>query len=136
MVNVVALLGTILAVGLNLSPIVLFYELFKGKRDLKSIPEMMFVIGVFCSTTNLAYGILKDDFNFVANLIDYFSLDYNYTYTSIEDIKYDLTYGITAELVVYDSDNSAKPIEKRPFVLMEDTKLTGTGQIIKVDILR
>ena len=67
MVEIVPLLGTILAVGLNLSPLVLFYELIKGKRDLKSIPEMMFVIGVFCSTTNLAYGILKDDFNLYLN---------------------------------------------------------------------
>ena len=67
MVNIVALLGTILAVGLNLSPIVLFYQFFKGQRELQSIPEMMFVIGVFCSTTNLAYGILKKDFNLYLN---------------------------------------------------------------------
>ena len=67
MVEIVPLLGTILAVGLNLSPLVLFYELIKGKRDLKSIPEMMFIIGVFCSTTNLAYGLLKDDFNLYLN---------------------------------------------------------------------
>jgi hypothetical protein len=67
MVDVVPLLGTILAVWLNLSPLVLFYEFFKGKRDLKSIPEMMFVIGVFCCTTNLAYGLLKEDKNLYIN---------------------------------------------------------------------
>jgi hypothetical protein len=65
--SIIAILGTILAVGLNLSPIVLFYELFKGKRNLNSIPEMMFIMGVFCSTTNLAYGILKEDKNLYIN---------------------------------------------------------------------
>ena len=67
MVEIVPILGTILAVGLNLSPMVLFYEFFKGKRDLKSIPEMMFVVGVFCCTTNLAYGLLKEDKNLYIN---------------------------------------------------------------------
>lgn len=67
MANIVPVLGTILAVGLNLSPIVLFYEYFKGKRELSSIPEMMFIVGVFCSTTNLAYGILKNDKNLYIN---------------------------------------------------------------------
>ena len=67
MSKVVPILGTILAVGLNLSPSILFYEYFKGKRELHTIPEMMFIIGVFCSTTNLAYGLLKDDLNLYLN---------------------------------------------------------------------
>ena len=67
MANIVTVLGTILAVGLNLSPIVLFYEYFKGIRELSSIPEMMFIVGVFCSTTNLAYGLLKNDMNLYLN---------------------------------------------------------------------
>lgn len=67
MSEIVPVLGTILAVGLNLSPCVLFYEFFKGKRELSTIPEMMFVVGVFCSTTNLAYGLLKDDINLYLN---------------------------------------------------------------------
>ena len=67
MANIVPVLGTILAVGLNLSPIVLFYEFFKGMRELSSIPEMMFIVGVFCSTTNLAYGLLKNDMNLYIN---------------------------------------------------------------------
>lgn len=67
MANIVAVLGTILAVGLNLSPIVLFYEYFKGIRELSTIPEMMFIIGVFCGTTNLAYGLLKNDMNLYIN---------------------------------------------------------------------
>ena len=67
MSQIVPVLGTILAVGLNLSPCVLFYEFFKNKRVLSSIPEMMFVIGVFCCTTNLAYGLLKNDLNLYLN---------------------------------------------------------------------
>lgn len=77
---------------------------------------------------------LKDDFNFVASLIDYFSLDYNYSYTTNEKVKYELTYEINAELEVYDSENDDKPIEKRPFELLKRTTLNGNSQIIKVDI--
>ena len=53
--------GTILAVGLNLSPIVLFYQFFRKQKEFKDIPEMMFLVGVFCSLTNLGYGILVND---------------------------------------------------------------------------
>lgn len=67
MVEIVPLLGTILAIGLNLSPGILFYEFFKGKRELNTIPEMMFVVGIFCCTTNLAYGLLKEDSNLYLN---------------------------------------------------------------------
>ena len=56
-----SILGTIISVGLNLTPLVLFYEYFKGKREFKNIPEMMFVSGTFCSSTNLAYAVLKGD---------------------------------------------------------------------------
>ena len=67
MSQIVPVLGTILGVGLNLSPCILFYEYFKGKRVLSSIPEMMFIIGVFCCTTNLAYGLLKEDLYLYVN---------------------------------------------------------------------
>ncbi len=77
---------------------------------------------------------LKDDFNLVASLVDYFSLDYNYSYTLSEKIKYELTYDIKAELEVYDSENDAKPIEKRQFEILKETKLKGNSQTIKVDI--
>ncbi len=77
---------------------------------------------------------LKDDFNLVASLVDYFSLDYNYNYTLSEKIKYKLTYSIDAELIVYDSEDDTKPIEKRPFEILKETKQNGNSQIIKVDI--
>ena len=56
-----SILGTIISVGLNLTPLILFYEYFKGKREFKNIPEMMFISGTFCCSTNLAYAILKGD---------------------------------------------------------------------------
>ena len=56
-----SILGTIISVGLNLTPLILFYEYFKGKREFKSIPEIMFVSGIFCCSTNLAYAVLKGD---------------------------------------------------------------------------
>jgi len=58
---VMGILGSIISVGLNLTPIVLFYQYFKKERLLKEIPEMMFVSGVFCSSTNLAFGIILND---------------------------------------------------------------------------
>ena len=59
--TIVSILGTIISVGLNLTPSVLFYEYYKGKREFNSIPEMMFVSGVFCCSTNLSYAIVKED---------------------------------------------------------------------------
>lgn len=56
-----SILGTIISVGLNLTPLVLFYEYFKRKRTFESIPEMMFISGIFCCSTNLAYAVLKGD---------------------------------------------------------------------------
>ena len=69
MSNVIPILGTLFGVGLNLSPSVLFYEYNKGKRELNTIPEIMFITGVLSCTMNSAYGILKDDLNIMINSI-------------------------------------------------------------------
>lgn len=79
---------------------------------------------------------LKNEYNLVASLIDYFSIDYNYSYTLSEKVKYDLTYSVNALLEVYDSDNDAKPIEKRNFVILEEVKKSGNSQTINVDIFK
>ena len=63
----VPIAGTVIAVGLNLSPGVLFYEYFRGERELDSMPYMMFIMGVFCGTTNLAYGFILRDINMIVN---------------------------------------------------------------------
>ena len=63
----VAIAGTVIAVGLNLSPCILFYEFYRGQRPFASIPEIMFIIGVFCGTTNFAYGIILSDKMMIIN---------------------------------------------------------------------
>jgi hypothetical protein len=63
----VSIAGTVIAVGLNLSPCILFYEFFRGKRNLSSIPEMMLIMGVFCGTTNFAYGIILSNRMMIIN---------------------------------------------------------------------
>ena len=59
--TIVSSIGTMISIGLNLSPIYLFYKYFKKLAPIQTIPEMMFVTGVFCCATNLAYGIIKGD---------------------------------------------------------------------------
>lgn len=96
----------------------------------------------YTKTSNLNYvTYLKnssepktDAFNFVGNLIDYFSLDYSYNVTADDKIKYELTYSINAELEVYDRENNDKPIEKKSYEILKETKLKGNSQVIKVDI--
>ena len=106
--KIISILGTIIAVGLNLTPSVLFYEFFTGKREFKSIPEMMFVSGVFCSSTNLAYAIIKRDTmlilsNTICDLLQilystvflFFFANKNFsTYLLYLLIAYDLTFEI------------------------------------------
>ena len=58
---IVSAIGTMISIGLNLTPILLFYRYFKGTAGIQTIPEMMFITGIFCCATNLAYGIIKDD---------------------------------------------------------------------------
>lgn len=77
---------------------------------------------------------LKNEYNLVASLIDYFSIDYSYSYTLSEKVKYNLTYSIDAVLEIYDNDNDAKPIEKRDFSILEETTSSGNSQAINVDI--
>lgn len=60
-VTIVTSIGTMISIGLNLTPILLFYRYFKKTAGLETIPETMFVTGIFCCATNLAYGIIKGD---------------------------------------------------------------------------
>ena len=77
---------------------------------------------------------LEDDYNYVASLIDYFNIDFNYSYVLSEKIKYDLSYEVIADLEVYDADNKSKPIEKKKFQVLDKKTESNTGQLIKVDL--
>lgn len=60
--RVLSSVGTVISVGLNVTPAVLFYEIIKGKRVISEVPEMMFITGISCCILNLGYSILLDDF--------------------------------------------------------------------------
>ena len=59
--TIVSAIGTMISIGLNLTPILLFYRFFKKTAGIETIPETMFITGIFCCATNLAYGIIIDD---------------------------------------------------------------------------
>ena len=77
---------------------------------------------------------LEDDYNFVANLIDYFNVDYNYTYVLNESINYKINYEVVGLLEIYDSENDTKPIEKKTYQLSEKETKNGNGQVINVEL--
>ena len=58
---IVSAIGTMISISLNLTPILLFYRYFKKTAGIETIPETMFITGIFCCATNLAYGFLQDD---------------------------------------------------------------------------
>lgn len=77
---------------------------------------------------------LQNEYNLVANLIDYFNVDYNYSYALSDKIDYTLNYEINAVLEIYDVDNPTKPVEKKNYVLLEKQTKKAKGQVIKVDV--
>ena len=77
---------------------------------------------------------LDSKHNYVASLIDYFNVDYNYTYALSEEIDYVLTYEVKAKLNIYDSDNKSKPIDSKEYQLVPKETKNGNGQLVKVDL--
>lgn len=61
--NIIVKIGTIIGIGLNLSSIVLFYEVFRKKRLYTEIPESYIVSNVVNNIINLAWGFQKKDQN-------------------------------------------------------------------------
>lgn len=78
---------------------------------------------------------LDENSSYIASLIDNFLVRFNYTNTFSDDVKYRVKYNITADLVVFDSDNKVKPIYEKSYVLLNDKEITGNGKMAKVDIL-
>jgi len=60
---IISKIGTAIGFGLNLSPGVLFYEIFTGKKTYKDLPELMFISGTLCNTLNLDYSLIIKDPN-------------------------------------------------------------------------
>ena len=131
---------TLYAIVLLLVLGVFWLEISMGKKSMKnkSIPyskeSKINYITYLKDNSHYDDSYLKDEYNLVASLIDYFNVDYNYTYTLGEEINYKLNYEITAVLEIYDNDNDAKPIEKKNYTLLKKQTKEGNGQIIKVDL--
>lgn len=106
----------------------------KNKNLVYSKESTINYITYLKNNTHYTDSYLKNDFNLVASLVDYFNMDYNYSYTINEKIKYTLTYNISAVLEVYDSDNNAKPVEKRNYELLKKTTVSGKSQTIKLNL--
>ena len=87
--TIVSSIGTMISIGLNLTPILLFYRYFKKTAPLETIPESMFITGIFCCATNLAYGILKGDkILIISNGVCYgLQILYGTTYIFIKNAK-------------------------------------------------
>ena len=117
-----------------------FIEVSIGKKEQKrkSLPyskeSSINYITYLKDNTHYDNKYLQKEFNLVANLIDYFNIDYNYSYSLGEKIDYKLNYSIDAVLEVYDSDNDTKPVEKKTYKLLKRKTIKDHGQIIKVDI--
>ena len=58
---IISLIGIMISIGLNLSLNLLFFRFFKKHYEIETIPKTMFITGIFCFATNLAYGIVKYD---------------------------------------------------------------------------
>ncbi|MCQ2817905.1 MAG: SWEET family sugar transporter [archaeon] len=52
--------GTAIGVCLNLSPVVMFYEHFKGRRKVREFPELFFYMNLLNNVANLSNGVVQD----------------------------------------------------------------------------
>jgi len=116
------------------------YTFYYGKNNVKkksitySKESSINYVTYLKDNNHFADQFLKDNYNYVANLIDYFNLDFNYSYVLGEAIKYDLDYEVLANLEIYDADNKNKPIDTKEFTILDKQTQSGTGQLIKIDL--
>ena len=131
----------VIYIGLILIVFSLFmFEINIGKKVLKSNnityskESTLNYITYLKNNNHFSDTYLQNNYNLVASLVDYFNIDYNYSYIVGEDIDYKLSYEVLASLEIYDSDNDVKPIDKKEYVLLENNTIEGTGKVIKVDL--
>ena len=119
--------------------IVLVFEINYGKKlGRKSITytkeaEVNYVT-YLKNNNHYNNNYLENDYNYVANLVDYFKLDFNYSYVLNENIDYKLDYEVIGYLTIYDSDNTTKPIEKKEYKILDKITEESNGQVIKIDL--
>ena len=78
---------------------------------------------------------LDKGYNIIANLIDKVILNYDYQQTFSSDVNYKITYGVTAELVIFDTNSDEKPIYTKTFTLMENKEEYGSGLMAKLSLV-
>ena len=120
--------------------VTLILELYVGinkmnKKEIAYTKESNMTYSTYLkSNSHYSSNNLKSDYNLVASLIDYLNIDYAYRYTLSENIKYHLEYDVTGVLEIYDSENEAKPVERKTYTLYDKVVKEDNAQVIKVDI--
>lgn len=54
--KIISYIGTAIGVCLNLTPVVMFWENYKGNRKVEEFPELMFYVGLINNVANLSNG--------------------------------------------------------------------------------
>ena len=78
--------------------------------------------------------ILDEKTAAIATLIDKFIVNYNYQNTFSSELSYKLSYDVTAELNVYDTNNDDKPVQTKKFSLIDKQETSGHGIMAKLDL--
>ena len=59
--TIVSWIGTVIGIILNISPIVMFYSIIKGKNKIEIVPESMLIFNILCSSLWACYWFLQVD---------------------------------------------------------------------------
>lgn len=60
--DIIAWIGTAIGIGLNITPAVLFYKIFRKIENYKIVPESMMVFNILCSMLWTCYWLRQDNF--------------------------------------------------------------------------
>ena len=59
--TIVSWIGTVIGIILNISPIVMFYSIIKGRNKIEIVPESMLIFNILCSSLWACYWYLQVD---------------------------------------------------------------------------
>ena len=133
--KIVILIASLLVVGFILG-IEIFYSVNKinnRKVTYTKTGDINYVT-YLKNNEHFSGSFVEEKYNLVSSLVDYFNVDYNYSYVLCEKINYKLDYEVVGVLEVFDSDNNSKPIETKTYQLYDKKSTEGNGQVIKAEI--
>ena len=64
---------------------------------------------------------------YIANLIDYIDIDFNYDFSASDLLNYNYRYLINAEVLVYQKGDTSKVLLKQPYTLLPEKKMNYTN---------